>query len=541
MIHQPHADAVRSAPQPGELRTRLRRALGVGCVLLVCAGRAAPARAGDGIPTAAFAQLRAERDQQRLLAGHLLRRLGFGPNHREMHEVLRLGLTAYTDQQLQPDQIDDRVAALSFRPEPGPQDDGIGWQLRWLTRMAFSRRQLLEKMTLIWHEHFATSLSKVGSYSLMRDYERLLRSNALGNFRDLLIGITTDNAMLIYLDNTANDGQAVDDSGNRIPPNENYARELLQLFSLGVNKLNLDGTLVVDGQGMPVPAYGEADVKEIARALSGWFARYPNSHDPEDPTEVIPPSFFEPSAHDPDAKSVLGESIAADPDHGAADVSRVVAIIMHQPTTAPFIAKELIQKLATETPSPAYVQRVASVFATSGGDLRATVRAILTDVEFYDPAVLRSQYKEPIEHVVGALRGLGGSSQGNTLYYWTLLGGQLVYEPPTVFSFYRPGQKGTLVNAAYVAVRDQATDMLASGDVDDYFDNTWDARSLITRYRLQGRPTTAVDLLAQDLLAAPLSAATRQVVLDYIGPRVTEEKLRGAAWLIMCSPEYQVN
>jgi len=512
-------------------------------VVLACAtvAGAPPARAGGGIPAAAFAQLRAERDQQRLLAGHLLRRLGFGPSHREMHEVLRVGLAAYTEQQLHPEQIDDRVGALSFRPEPGPQDDGIGWQLRWLTRMAFSRRQLQEKMALIWHEHFATSLSKVGSYSLMRDQERLLRDNALGSFRDLLIGITRDNAMLIYLDNTANNGQAVDDQGNRIPPNENYARELLQLFSLGVNRLNLDGTLVLDGQGMPVPAYSETDVKEVARALSGWFARYPNSHDPEDPTEVIPPAFFEPSWHDPDEKTVLGEVVPADPDTGAGDVERIVTIIMHQPTTAPFIAKELIQKLATETPRPAYVQRVATVFTGSGGEIRATVRAILTDPDFYDATVLRSQYKEPIEHVVGALRGLGGTSQGNTLYYWTLLGGQLVYEPPTVFSFYRPGQKGMLVNAAYVAARDQAADMLATGYVDDYFDSAWDARLLIARYRLLGRPGKAVDLLAQELLAAPLTAATRQALLDYIGARVTEEKLRGAAWLIMCSPEYQVN
>src|SRR5262249_46578864 len=159
----------------------------------------------------------------------------------------------------------------------------------------------------------------------------------------------------------------------------------------------------------------------------------------------------------------------------------------------------------------------------------------------YSPAVVRTQYKEPIEHIVGALRGLGGTSGGNTLYYWTSQAGELVYSPPSVFSFYRPGHKDALVNTGYVSVRDQATEMIADGYVDKFYDTTWDAADYIRRQRLAQRPGRAVDLLAQDLLAAPLPPAMRQVLLDYVGAQVTEEKLRGAAWLIMCSPEYQAN
>jgi uncharacterized protein (DUF1800 family) len=502
----------------------------------------AAARSGDGkaADPAARARLRAERTEQRLLAGHLLRRLGFGPDRREMHEVLRLGRTAYLEQQLHPERIDDRLGERRFYPEPGPTGDGQDWQLRWLTRMAYSRHQLLEKMALFWHEHFATSYYKIGSYVMLYDQERLFRRRALGRFRDLLIAITTDNAMLFYLDNSYNDGQAYDGQGNKIPPNENYARELLQLFALGVHRLNMDGTLVIDGDGKPVPAYSENDVKEVARALTGWVANYAMSEE-GDPTEVILPAVFYPELHDPDAKTVLGETIPADPASGARDVERVVDILMRQPTMAPFIAKELILKLATETPSPAYVQRVAAVFAASGGDLRVVLRALFGDPEFTSPAVVRSQYKTPIEHVVGALRGLGASGGAKSLYVWTYYTGQLVYFPPSVFSFYRPGQKGALVNAAYVAWRDQAADSLTSGYVDEYFDARWDARDLLRRHRLAARPEAAVDLLARELLAASLSGSTRQTLLDYIGPRVTEEKLRGAAWLLLCSPDYQVN
>jgi uncharacterized protein (DUF1800 family) len=501
-----------------------------------------PAVAGGGASKSAVSALRAARNHERLLAGHLLRRIGFGPNRRDMREVLRLGRDAYVELQLHPQRIDDRLGERLFGPAPDSEGDSLDWQQRWLTRMAFSRRQLQEKMTLFWHEHFSTSVAKVGSFSLMRDHERLLRRHALGSFRELLIAMSKDNAMLFFLDNDANDGLAVDAEGMRVPPNENYARELLQLFSLGVYRLNMDGTLILDDHGHPLPAYTETDVKEVARALTGWYANYPLTN-PQDPSEYLPPAVFEPAAHDSEPKIVLGEIIEADYRQPARDVERVVDVIMRHPNTAPFIAKELVLKFATETPSPAYVERVARVFADSAGDIRATVRAMLTDPEFYSPSVVRSQYKTPLEHVIGAVRGLGATgSRGHTLYYWAFRAGHLPYLPPSVFSFYRPGNKAELVNAFYVAVRDQASDMLASGYVDAYYDAYWDAGAVLRRRGLsRHQPDKAIDVLAQDLLAAPLPAAVRRVLRDYIGPQVTEEKLRGAAWLLMCSAEYQVN
>jgi hypothetical protein len=519
--------------------SRFTSAIGIALAALLASPLSASA---GGVPATTFTSLREERAQERLLAGHLLRRLGFGPNRREMHAVLRLGRAAYLDLQLHPERIDDRVSERFFHAPATPADPGGAWELIWTTRMAFSRRQLQEKMVLFWHEHFATSYRKVKNSALMHNHELVLRQYVLGSFRDLLVNVSKDNAELIFLDNDRNNGQAVDGDGNPVPPNENYARELLQLFSLGPNKLNMDGTLVLDEHGRPVPAYSETDVKEIARALTGWYAAHPQVENDQDALEYIPAAGYFPLWHDPDPKLVLGETVATDPRNPVSDVEQVVDIIMHQPTTAPFIAKELILKFATETPSPGYVERVATVFANSGGDIRATVSAVFTDDEFYSPAVIRTQYKTPIEHVIGALRGLDApAGYGNTLQYWLTRSGERPYFPPSVFSFYRPGVKGSLVNTAYVAVRDQATEMLASGFHDFFFDAVWDAGAMIRRRRLRLQPQRAVDLLAQDLLAAPLSPGLRQIVLDYVGAQVTEQKLRGAAWLIMSSPEYQVN
>src|SRR4029453_1128823 len=123
-----------------------------------------------------------------------------------------------------------------------------------------------------------------------------------------------------------------------------------------------DGTLVLGGHGRPVPAYSETDVKEIARALTGWYAAHPQVENDQDALEYIPAAGYFPLWHDPDPKLVLGETVATDPRNPVSGVEKGVDIIMHQPTTAPFIAKELILKFATETPSPGYVERVATVF-----------------------------------------------------------------------------------------------------------------------------------------------------------------------------------
>jgi uncharacterized protein (DUF1800 family) len=385
-------------------------------------------------------------------------------------------------------------------------------------------------MTLIWHEHFATSNEKVGVGLLMEKHEILLRKYALRRFPDMLKGITKDQAMLIWLDNDGNYAANCRDSDAALP-NANYARELLQLFSTGPVQLNMDGTPVTDVNGVPLPAYTEQDVKEVALALSGWRVDWHR--------ERFRAAFFDPEWHCTREKTVLGVTIPErEGKLGAKDVDDVVAIIMQQPSTAPFISKTLIQKLATEAPTPGYVQRVATVFAASRGDIRLTVRAILLDPEFTSEAVVRSQYKEPIEQLVGPIRALGGSTGGDALIQWSYLARQLIYYPPSVFSFYPPGHKDALVNTALLNFRDRAADEFATS----WWDTGFDADKLLRTKKLT-TPELAADYLASTLLAAPATPELRSELIAYMNTDegLSGRKFRGAVWLVLCSPDFQRN
>jgi uncharacterized protein (DUF1800 family) len=485
---------------------------------------AAPANSQNEIAT--LNNSAANYSEDRLLAGHLLRRLGFGPNQQEMNAVLSMGIPAYIELQLNPSRIDDSAAITKLPPAPRDFYADFDWIKRWNTRMVYSRRQLQEKMTLIWHEHFAASNAKVGVGGFMHQYEETLRTHSLGNFRDLLTVITKDQAMLVFLDNNFNNGNATDDNGKRVPPNENYAREFLQLFALGIDRLNMNGSVQRDSKGLPIPTYTEKDVKEVARALTGWYVDY----------RAGKKSKFSAQLHDAGKKTILGVSVnGRTGPNGASEVNDIVNIVMRQPSMAPFISKILIQKLATETPSPSYIERVARVFQQTGGDIRSTVRAILLDDEFYSPAVIRTQFKEPIEHFVGALRALGARTQGESLIFWSYAAEQLLYYPPSVFSFYPPGNKSQLINTALVTIRDRVADDIVANAGDTAFDvsNFMPNRTLT--------PGEATDFIIEALLTAPPDPALRSKVVTYFKGQVNEEKVRGAIWLVLCSPDFQRN
>jgi hypothetical protein len=238
-------------------------------------------------PSSGAAKLR-DYDPQRLLAGHLLRRIGFGPNPTEMKRVLEIGTTAYIDEQLNPSRIDDSAAEAKFAPATRSLFNDYKYIRRWYTRMVYSRRQLQEKMTLLWHEHFATSNAKVGVAHFMGEQEETLRKDCLGSFRQLLVDMTKDKAMLYWLDNNYNSGTDTDDDGNPVPPNENYGRELMQLFSLGTVRLNMDGTPVTGADGEPLANYTEDDVKAVARSRAGTPTTATGAPRASSPTSTTP-------------------------------------------------------------------------------------------------------------------------------------------------------------------------------------------------------------------------------------------------------------
>ena len=280
------------------------------------------------------------------------------------------------------------------------------------------------------------------------EHFNLLQRHALGNYGELLKEMSIHPAMGQYLNNNQNRPLSAQCPG--CTPNENFARELMQLFSLGVVKLNPDGSTVRDGIGKAVETYSQKDVEELARALTGWrfnsgSTRLPRSNSNNAGYLMLPEDWS--AAHDRNAKTILGTSFPAGRD-APQELDAAIAMLMAHPNIAPFVSLRLIQHLVTSNPSPQYLGRVSAVFKNNGqgvtGDMKAVVRAILLDSEARrgDQAGADSlsfgKIREPVLFYTAALRGLGCTgplkwSESN------LLGlNQNPFDPPSVFSFYLP-------------------------------------------------------------------------------------------------------
>ena len=482
-------------------------------------------------------------------AGHVIRRLGFGPSKKELKIYKKQGFTSYINQQLNPNSIDDGKA-FNKMPNVNADIDKIydsDMIRRWYIRMEWTRRILQEKMTWFWHEHFSTSMEKVGTAGLMLDHEDLLRQYSLGNFRDFLKAMSRDQAMLLWLDNDRNNGSNYDCSGTSDDgrPNENYGREFLQLFSMGTTLLNIDGTPRLDGNGVPIAAYTEDDIDNVALAMTGWVVPYPRKRNNTDWTDyrhsLCDKTLF---ANDVDGPPIVITSGATEEEHQMETDAIVDAILSRRADTiAAFISKEMIQKFVTETPSPEYVQAVATIFRDSGWDIKEMVRTILTwvdpntqTVEFLKPENMRSLHKEPVEYMIGSIRAFNSKMKDESTLSWTYDMGQLAYWPPSVFSFYPPGNRGALVSTAYVFIRDRVANDYVRGATDTFFVTG----KVIAKNHLL-TPEDAVSFVEQKVLAYPISEPNRTTLLNYMEGTVNEVKVEGLIWAVMCSPDYHRN
>jgi uncharacterized protein (DUF1800 family) len=323
-------------------------------------------------------------------AERLLWRAGFGPRRGEAVSLARLGL-------------DDAVRSLTHPPAerltgPKPHDekgrrlapaDAYGHDhLWWLDRMVRTNRPLVERMTLVWHDWFATSNAGVGSQKLMLAQNRLLRRNALGHFDTLLLRITANPAMLIWLSGTDNRKGA---------PNENYGRELMELFTLG------------EGNG-----YSERDVREQARALTGWTSTWKRNVGPTD-------FRFDVSRHDAGAKVIFGH-------RGAYSWRDSVALCVHHPRHASFFVGKLWSYFVP-VPPPAATRRALEDIYRDGFDVRPVLEAILRHPALYTgPRMV----KPPVVYVAGLLRALGRGID-TSAWVWLSEGvGQRLFYPPNV-------------------------------------------------------------------------------------------------------------
>lgn len=366
--------------------------------------------------------------------------------------------------------------------DPNPSKDIIGafWreaiegqaQLRWRTAYAMSQ---IFVYSVGGHGGFT---DPVGS----ADYFDMLARNAFGNYRQLLESVARHPAMGRYLSHLGN--RPADDKTGRVP-DENFAREIMQLFSIGLYKLNIDGTLQLDASQRPIPTYGADDIVGLARVFTGWSwdcaeGRTKNCFTSRfthrdglagDIGAGSRPMVGYPEYHSTEEKRFLGVVIPAQSiaDPGAS-LKIALDTLANHPNVGPFIGRQLIQRLVTSNPSPAYVADVAAVFNNNGrgvrGDLGAVIRAILTHSEARTPGAQLGKVREPVLRLTALARAFPARSLSGGYWFqseenYDVALGQVPLSSPSVFNFYRPGyapRGGGLVKAGMVAPEMQIID-----------------------------------------------------------------------------------
>jgi uncharacterized protein (DUF1800 family) len=304
--------------------------------------------------------------------------------------------------------------------------------MRFYSNALHNDDQLRQRVAFALSQIVVASDLEVHTTAGLATFNQILLSNAFGNYRDILAQVTVNPFMGDYLD--------MADSA-KWAPNENYARELMQLFSVGTVLLNADGTRKLGADGSVIATYTPDDVKNVARALTGWS--YAKLGD----TSIVDwarrdysrPMLMVANRFDTNAKSFLGVTVPATATQQQ-NVDAVVDAVFNHPNTAPFISKRLIQQLVLANPSPAYVARVSAVFANNGsgvrGDMKAVIKAILTDTEARKAAPTPGKVKEPVLFMTSIGRALGFKTDGYAFYYRDNALGQMPFRAPSVFNYY---------------------------------------------------------------------------------------------------------
>jgi uncharacterized protein (DUF1800 family) len=375
--------------------------------------------------------------------------VSFGATPALVADIERLGFGPWIDAQFAlPVSTIDTAPIRHYDsqiPEQGNNASVYATRQLWIAMLA-SPDQLRRRVTWSLSQFLVTAIGKVEPYGTLT-YVDFLQRHAFGNYGDIVQGLTTSPSMANYLDNQQNRPTSTDCPS--CAPNENYARELLQLFTLGTVKLNADGSVQRDANNRPAETYTQKDVTELARVLTGW--RVAGDYERTDYTRydgVMVPDPWR-AAHDRDAKTVLGRNFGAGQEADA-ELSALTTLLMAHQNIAPFVSLRLIQHLVTSNPSPAYISRIAAVFRNNGqgvaGDMKAIVKAVLLDPDARRGDVPGAdstsfgKLREPVLFHTAFLRGLGCVVPLN----WNpppdpnfvTPGGQRIFDPGTVFSFY---------------------------------------------------------------------------------------------------------
>ena len=376
-------------------------------------------------------------------AARFLEQASWGPTPQSVQEVQRLGMAGWIDQQFK------APASIAVAPNyviDYDNDNRAASDKAW----AFFPRTFYDfalggsdqlRQRVSWALYNFIVVGNIGYAYGKVEYFNTLQRGSLGTFPDLIRNVSLNPLMGEFLNNNQN-------KANR--PNENYARELMQLFTVGLVKLNADGTVQRDSAGKALETYTQQDVIQATKALSGWVNDYspflPKTNGSNFGKPMVVATWD--GGHDTTSKTVLGSSIPGG-QSASQDLDALIRILTTHPNAAPFVSRRLIQNMVSSDPSPAYLGRVSAVFKSSGGDLQQVVKAILLDPEARagdDPALQiarNGKIKEPILVHTNFLRALGCTSSvadrwnaanGGVYDVWT----QRAYNAPNVFGYFSP-------------------------------------------------------------------------------------------------------
>ena len=491
------------------------------------------------------------------VAARFLEQTTFGPTPALITQVQASGLQNFLTSQLN--------MPVTPYPQPAVGELGItAVQQRFFQLALGAQDQLRQRVAFALSQIFVVGGSKIADPNGETQWMQLLESDSFTNYRQIMGDVTTSPAMGDWLD-MVNNGKPQNGQDHA---NENFARENMQLFTIGTAMLNPDGSLQVDGNGSPIPTYSQAQVQEFALAFTGWT--YPLT--PGVPARTYNYTYwFGPmvavdSNHDQTAKQLLTYPGVANggllPAGQTAeqDLNGALDNIFNHPNVGPFVCRELIQHLVTSNPSPQYIQRVAAVFNNNGqnvrGDMKAVITAILMDPEARrgdDPSTTVAtdgHLQEPILYMAGLLRGLGANTGASSLAYQGGTMGQDALNSPSVFNFYSPdyvipqttmyGPEFQILTTSTALYRVNWTYDLVFGQINA--DTTVDFTSWVAQV---SNPSGLVDSLNALLLHGTMSADMKTSILTAIqavepGSKQQLQEAQTAIYLVATSSQYQV-
>lgn len=416
-------------------------------------------------------------------AAHVLRRLQFGYTPEELERAVAAGRAATLDHLLNPQPETPEFVEVDavLRKTAVATGNLSDLQIWCLYRMAHSANPLAEKLTLLWHNHFATSQEKVRSVALMLRQNELLRSGAPGPFAELLHGISRDPAMLVWLDGEAN---------RRRHPNENFAREVMELFSLGVGN------------------YSERDIQEAARAFTGWQLR-----DGE--------FWFNDSQHDPRPKTIFGKT-------GHFDGKSVIDLCLKQPACPRHLAFKLLRTFVMPRPGENEIAAVAERLRLHDQSIGPVMKELAGSQLFFAARHRRSLIKSPVDLVLGMLRGLVGSVRWQPAAQAIAELGQSLFAPPSVKGW--DGQRLWITSSTLILRANIATEVATGG--------RFGTLSQVVRQRLASAESAAEFL--NSIVLAEESPPETQTQLRAILQSGDAQAGRAALQLALQAPEYQL-